>query len=246
MQNTMKIHFNLAKYYLFFLISTLLIFKVHGQVENSNVPYYKIYDDFVGIENSELNNGTSFLQQFRSLDRSHTFFGVNEFIDGRLVYNDQVYKTKLKYDIVEDLVIIKYIESSNIFSLNLNSKLISSFSIAGSQFVRLPENQGLSSLYENGFFEELYKGNLFSAYVKHKKKTKKNTEKGAIHYYFKDGNTYLFLYENTYYEINSKKDIYKVVPHLKKQILNHFSRHPKINSESLALLFKQLDKLTTK
>ncbi len=242
----MKIHSNLVKYSLFFLACTVLILRVQGQAKDTNAQYYKIYDDFVGIENSELNNGTSFLQQFRTLDKSHTFFGANEFLDGQLVYKNQVYKTRLKYDIIDDLVIVKYIESSNIFSLSLNSKLINSFSIGASQFVKLPNNEELSSLYGNGFFEEIYKGNSFSAYLKHKKKTKKNTENGTIHYYFKNGNTYLLFYENTYYEINSKKDIYKVVPHLKKQILNHFNRHPKVDSESLALLFKQLDKINTK
>lgn len=242
----MKLDYNSIKFTILFIVFTVLFPNAQAQNTDSDSLYYMVYDDFVGIENSELNNGTSFLQQFRSLDKSHTFFGFNEFVEGYISYKKQIYKTRFKYDILDDLVIVKYIESSNIFSLSLNSKLIDFFSIGNHQFVKLPNHQELSSYYGNGFFEEHYKSETFSFYTKHLKKTKSNTEKGAIHYYFKDGNTFWFSYENEFYEVNSKKDIYKVLPHLKKHILNHFKTHPKVSSESLALLFKQLDKINTK
>ncbi len=240
----MKIY-NSSTRFITFIFACTLVLIVRGQESGMGAQYYKIYDDFIGIENSELNNGTIYLQQLRTLDKSHMFYQNDKYIDGKVCYKGQVYQTKLKYDIYNDLIIVKYIESTNIYSLSLNSTLVAHFSIGKHRFVKLP-NKGSISDYGNGFFEESFKGNNYSFYVKHKKNAKKNTEKSSLRYWFKDDITFLFSYQNNYYEVDSKKDIYKVLPQLKKQIGNHFNRYPKITAASLTSLFKQLDKIDNK
>lgn len=242
----MKILYKPVKISFSLLLFLLLTLSVEGQTIDSENQYYKVFDDFVGVENSEVNNGSIFSKKYRVLDKSHMFFGENDFVNGQIVYKDQTYFTNLKYDILNDLLVIKYIDATNAYSLSLNSTLVSQFTIDTHTFVKLPINEGIDSFYGNGFFEEVYNGDTYTFFIKHKKKTKTNIAKNAILYQFKNDEVFLFLFKDKFYEVSNKYDIIKVLPQHKKYIKDYFGKKKEVNPETLSLLFNQLDKIATK
>lgn len=223
----------------FFLSLTLV---VTCQVDLSEDAYYKVYDDYIGLENSELNNGVIVLQQYRTMDKSHMFFEKPEFLEGQVMYKNQGYSTKLKYDLLNDLVVIKNESNNNTLPISLNSKLVDSFVIDNHNFVKLPVQKNLEFLFENGFFEEVFKGEKFNLYIKHRKELKKNTNRSRILYFFLEEQTYLLKYDHQFHEIRNKRDIIKVVPHLKKEIKDFFGQLRTLNTLSLKRLLSKIDK----
>lgn len=213
-----------------------------GQVNATQDDIYKIYDEFMGEENSELNNGASFLQQYRTIDQSHLFFNTKDYVKGEVDYKNQSYKTQLKYDLFNDLVVVKYINSSSAFTLGLNSGLVNSFEIGNYRFVKLKNEENIHSFYRNGFFEEAYFGDALSLYIKHQKHLKKSTTRNKLYYSFKEESTYLLKYKNNYYEIDNKRDIIKIVPEHKKMIKDFFTKKRKFNRKSLHQIFSLMDK----
>lgn len=222
----------------------VLIFSLAGmsQIDPLEEDYYKAYDNYIGVENTEIYNGASFIQQFRTLDKSHMFFETPEFLKGLIEYKNQPYQAKIKYDIVNDLVVVKYIDSLKSFPLSLNASLVDRFTMAENKFVRLKANKELSFVYKNGFFEEVYKGENFVFYIKHQKQIKKNTSRSKVFYFFVENKTFILKYKNHFYEIKNKRDIAKVVPHLKKEINDFFGHLRSVNAFSLTRLFSKLDK----
>ncbi len=241
----MKINIKLFIQYFTILLLSTIINIAYSQNASQDETYYSIYDDFVGAENSELNNGVGFLQQYRTVENTHVYYENHNFVEGKINYKKQSYKTKLKYDILNDLVIVKYIDSKGAFLISLNSKLIDNFTIEKHHFVRLPMSENLKSFYINGFFESIYKGEEFSLYVKHRKKIQKNKDYLQIYYKFLDEKVFVFEYKNQFYEIKNKRDISKVVSHLKKEI-NTFFRNRKFDIKSLLRLFTMIDKNSKK
>lgn len=205
--------------------------------------HYKAYDEYIGLENSEINNGPSFRQQYRTLDRSHMFFETPEFLEGQVEYKSQAYEAMLKYDIMNDLVVVKYIDNSKSFPISLNASLVDKFKIAQRAFVRLEGNDELEFVYRNGFFEEAFKGENFEFYIKHRKRLKKNTSRSQVYYFFIEEIIYIFKYDNHFYEIRKKRDIAKVVPHFKKEINDFFGHLRTVNTLSLTRLIAKLDKM---
>lgn len=234
--------FNQTKQFLIVVFFFSLIQIVHCQFDLSEDAYYKVYDDYIGLENSELNNGVIVLQQYRTMDKSHMFFGKPEFREGKVIYKNQGYSTKLKYDLLNDLVIIKNDAANNTLPISLNSKLVGRFIIDNRSFVKLPVQKNLEFLFENGFFEEVFKGDKFNLYIKHRKDLKKNTNRSRIFYFFLEEQIYLMKYENKFYEINNKRDIIKAVPHLKQEIKDFYRPLSTINTEWLTQLFITIDK----
>jgi len=224
----------------FFLFTLIQV--VNCQIDLSEDDYYKVFDNFVGLENSEINNGAIFLQQYRTMDNSHMFFSEPEFLEGQVVYKNQPYNTKLKYDLLNDLIVVTNVDNSNALPIHLNSNLVDSFLIDKHHFVKLTEQKDLVFLFENGFFEEMFKGQKFDFYIKHIKKLKKNTTHFRIYYFFIEEQIFLLKYDNQFYEIKNKKDIIKVVPHLKKDIKDFFGHLRTVNALSLTRLFAKIDK----
>lgn len=231
-----------SKQYLLFSFLFILVHITFGQTEESDEQYYKIYDNYIGAENSELNNGVSFLKQYRIVDQSYLFFNTKNYVEGKVCYKNQNYKTKLKYDLLNDIVVIKYIDSINAFTFSLNSRLVSSFTADNHKFIKLSNSKNLQSFYGNGFFEEVYLGNDFSFYMKYKKHLKKSTVYDKLYYSFVEKNIYLLKYKNKYYEISKKNDIIKIAPNYKQVINVFFTKGRKVNRKTLYQLFSIMDK----
>lgn len=222
-----------------------LVFIQFGYAQNSPSMDVSsvINDDFFSAENNELINEVNAVQFYTTMDESHMFYNEDEFVNGHINYKNQTYKTKLKYDLLNDLVVIKY---SNTSPVSLDPELVKEFLINGQEIVKLTKNKDLKSYYGNGFFKKEYKGSAFSFFVKHIKKLKKNTDRTNVLYSFWEETIYLIQYKDHFYKINKKRDIIKAAPHFKKEINDFFGRYRKIDQTSLLRLFIQMDSIESK
>ena len=209
---------------------------------------FEAYDNIVSLENTGLYNGTEFKDLYLYTDGSYRYFELFNFTEGSIVYNKQYYsKVFFKYDLLEDLVITSSDDNLSIFSVKLIPENISSFSIYGHDFVRLPDTN-LSEV-GNGFFEEAYQGDSFSLYIKHRKRMKDKIVNNVVQYRFTENNFYVFQYKNEYHSIFSIKDLKKNFPEYKEQINTFYKIHKQLykkdNSTFMIRLTEHLDRLKT-
>jgi len=223
----------------------LITNNIYCQTNSQNEVYLKIYDNYVGYNNNGLVNGRSYLQQTLTVNKSHLFFISPHFTDGSILYNNQYYANPLKYDIVNDLVIIKNIDKAKTYTLSITSAFVNNFKIHKHHFVRLSKHKDLESFYANGFFEKIYDGNTIRFFIKHEKKPIEVLDYGVPRYKFKKKELYLLYKNEHYYKISKQKHLKKAFPNLKKEINSFFRYNKNINTKSLTKLFTQLDKIVS-
>lgn len=206
----------------------------------------EIFEKNIIVDNSEINFEICDANLYKTVDSTHMFYGSEEFVNGSIHYKNQTYKTKLKYDLLNDLVIVNYYDDQKDFSLSLDCELIDQFMIDGHKIIKLSKSKGLKTYYENGYFEKVYDGTSFSFFIKHRKKLKKNKDRTNVFYSFLEETIYLFEYKKSYYQINNKRDIIKAIPHFKNDVNDFFGRYNrKVDQTSLTRLLMQLDKVSS-
>lgn len=133
---------------------------------------HHVYDELVGSENTGLYNGPEFKDQFLdSWDDSHMYLDSSVFMNGTLVYNNQLYTgVPLKYDIYGDNVIIRSNDHLSSFQVELIAENISRFTVHNRDFTKLTGTG--SELEGNGYFEVAILGKVASLYIKHVKREK--------------------------------------------------------------------------
>lgn len=223
----------------------LITNSIYCQTNSQNKAYLKIYDNYVGYNNNGLINGRSYLQQTLTIERSHLFFITPNFVNGSIIYKNQYFANPLKYDIVNDLIIIKNIDNVKSYALSITSVFVNDFKIHKHHFVRLPKHKDLELVYANGFFEKIYQGNNIRFFIKHKKKPIEVLDYGVPRYKFKKKELYLLYKNGHYYKISKQKHLKKAFPNLKKEINSFFRYNKDINTKSLVKLFTQLDKIVS-
>jgi hypothetical protein len=206
---------------------------------------HHVYDGLVSSENTGLYNGPEFKDQFLdSWDNSHMYLDSSVFMNGTLVYNNQLYTgVPLKYDIYEDNVIIRSNDHLSSFQVELTTENISGFTVHNRDFTKLTGTG--SELEGNGFFEVAILGKGASLYIKHVKKRKRETIDNILQYSFLKDNHYVFLYNDAYHIIYDLKDFKQVLPDTYKQIRDFKKQNKRLyktNPDSFMIaLVKYLD-----
>jgi len=215
---------------------------------DENKLYHTTMDSFFKEENRGIYNGLEYFDLYRCLDTDNNkFYQDYDFFNGTVVYaGEPFFNLKLKYNLLEDLIILEFVNKKVNF-LQLNSTLVESFFIGDSKFVRLPMHVNIESFYGNGFFKEIHnKNSEHKLYVKYKKEKHKVIKDSRLFYKFSEKLTYVLCFENNYFKINSKKDIINVLPNNKKEIQTFYSNNTrlyKLNRETFyEKLFNQLNK----
>jgi len=235
----------LFKTHIYFVLIIILGQLTYGQDQSLEEAHNKMDERIFGKDQNERNQKHSYTQSLKTIDSTHMFLGTDRFVSGNVVFKNKNYNTKLKYDILNDIVVIKNSDSLKNFSLNLNPELVEQFKINNLEMVKLNNNKNLKPYYKNGFFERKYQGKTFSFFIKHRKKLKKNSDRTNVLYSFWEEEIYLLEFKNRFYRIRGKHDIIKAAPHLKNQIKDFFGRYRKIDQTSLMRLFMQLDKISS-
>ncbi len=112
--------------------------------------YFSRASDQLGIFNGSLYPGYPF-----PFKKGSAFFSANRMDTGWVCYDGIVYeRMPLKYDNLSGVVLVE----DNGYMIELNSKSIGAFSIAGHLFIRLEKNDSSNKDVITGFYEVLFSG----------------------------------------------------------------------------------------
>lgn len=220
--------------YALFLILILGNFtSVFGQ-NNDDKSLYNWFDNALGKENSEVNNGAIHLNYDKTLNNESRYFGdTNVFANGSVNYENQDYfDVNLKYDILNDDLVFnpKSIES-NYIGINLNKEKIKSFSINKKNFVNL-STPTLPPDISKGFYEESVVGKSFTFYIKHYKTRSESIKDYGVFAKYTYKTEFILFFKNKFERINSKKSIVNQFPEYKKKINDFYTMNDYLEKEN--------------
>ncbi|WP_419211243.1 hypothetical protein ACNR9Q_10855 [Maribacter sp. X9] len=204
------------------LFSMIFSISMVAQSSKKEPEFYNWFDDQVERYNTGLFNGIEYIELFRTINERHKFFKSNEFQTGSIVYDGQFYdQVPLKYDLHTDELLFNVGYNYPYPTLILFKNKVKSFSLGDSDFSRIDISKGEQPM--NGFYEELLMKEPITLLKKNKKKRFKRIKGNTIYYEFDYENNYILNYDDTFYEIKSKKDVLNIWPNKKEFINENFN-----------------------
>lgn len=208
------------------------------------------FDRAVGIQNTVLQQGIVFKENYRTLNDRTQYFLSPRFLKGSVSYAGQDFHgLQMKYDVYDDRILIKPSDAPGATTLELIKSWVQQFTINGRQFIHLDKvNTGKQVL--NGFYEKAMAGTTLSLYIKHNRKRIDRKDKKFLYYEFSIEESAYFLHLNEdYHKIDSKKDVLTLFPGYQNQITKFYrnNRNQKRNNPDLfyQLLTQYLDQELT-
>ncbi|MFK7811681.1 MAG: hypothetical protein AB8B59_04250 [Maribacter sp.] len=227
----------------------LMFFTFASQGQEDSVVYYNVFDEVVGIANTNLYQGVIYTQKYRTINDKTPFYTSIKFLKGSVVYDGQPYHgLDLKYDIFEDQLLLKLNSITSIEkTLQLKWDYIDEFEILGHRFVKLLSDS-IPTLNYYGFYEKSLSGSYFSMYQKFRKKRIKIKDTDAIYYEFiKSKSEYVLHYKSKYHLINSRKEVVALFPQFKKEIHKFYGTVRNLRSNDMdsfmVALMKKIESL---
>jgi hypothetical protein len=203
-----------------------------------------LYTETVGVQ-AGIYNGCDY--QYERINSGHVFFETNNLVKGSIVYNHIEYRdVPMLYDIVRDELVIQ--GNYQPYFILLASNKISQFSLSGHTFTRISADSLTGTAIQTGFYECLYNGKT-KAWVKNRKVIDESIDNGNI---LKktavEKNKWFISKQGTYYEVQGKSSILKVLSDKKKEI-QQFSKKNKIRfkddmNNALAFIMAYYDKIS--
>jgi hypothetical protein len=179
----------------------------------------KLYKDSLR-ESLQLYSGTEFTAAYRS-SAGHPFFESTEAQPGDVIYNEIRYPgMALKYDLVNDELI--FINPANDLNIKLINHKVNAFSIGEHFFIHAREDSGGNHFPGEGYYELLYNGPA-QAFLK-RKKILRDAARPEDPARFLQLNTYYVKKSNTWYEINSKRDLLSVCKDRKPELIKYIQQ----------------------
>lgn len=196
---------------------------------------YDWFDTSTGKNNLSIINGTLHNNPHRIINKEkHMYFLSDDFSSGNILYDGQpYYNVNLKYDIYNDVLVLKPEGNSDLIAVNIIPEKTKSFFIKNRNFINLGYDRSTTQPdFIKGFYELNLVGKEFSFYIKYHKKMTERIHNNALYSDFEDKNTFFINYQNTFHEINSQNDITKLFPKYKTQIKEFYSANGKLRSEN--------------
>ncbi|TCI95014.1 hypothetical protein [Tenacibaculum sp. M341] len=178
-------------YLLFFLV--LISSSVSSQNNERDQKIYALFDNTVNQINTKLSYGTVYKEKYiKKIKENHNFFVTDQFKKGSINYRGEVFcNVFLKYDIVDDFIVLKILNLDGYVSIVPEKELVKSFQIEDRSFIKTEEY---------GFVENVFKNDGFQLLKKHLKFVKENQDDKYIHHTFK-------IEKETFVEIIDKAKI---------------------------------------
>lgn len=214
-----------------FLFSLLIcITAITAYSQNSETPQnaYKLFDKVIGIENTELSNGVEYIEQHIIRNNRHKYFLSSQFQAGDLFYDGQPYfDVLLKFNVVDDILLASVQNSDGTSTFQLYNEKIGSFRIEDHSFLNITDNAS------PGFYEILLDLPNISLLKKHLKKTKKHLDRNYTYFEFeKDDPVYEVRYNDSYFSIDSRRDILNAFPEHEKQVRFFYRNNKSLRKEN--------------
>ena len=230
---------------LFFIV---LLSSINNQLysQNTAMTFYNWFDDAVGRDNLDLNNGILFVNSDKNQKGNHRFYNEELFTKGSINFDNQNYfNVMLNYDVYKDLVVLKPNGNLDRRGISLANQKTSFFEMNTMKFVNLSYIKPLPNGFDSGFYEEVFKGNNFTFYFKLKKIKSELIADLTVYDYFRSVEDFIILKDNLFYKINSEKSISKLFPSQKKIISDFFTDNYRLESANkkdfLKVLFQTLN-----
>ncbi|RYZ85215.1 MAG: hypothetical protein EOP06_16655 [Proteobacteria bacterium] len=230
------------------LLCTLVAGRSIAQTDDAQAAY-NFYDGTVGSQNSALNNGKVYVNPFRLKNDSHNFYKINDYMAGSIVYGDQPYfDVALKYDIHQDLLVLKPKNTANSIGITLINENVNSFSIDGKDFENLGQIPNRPD-FLTGFYERRYVGQNIKLYVKWHKSRSERIANNVVFDDFSLKPAFVIEQGNTFKTINSKSDLIALFPAQKDRIRDLYSKDSRLEKtdriQFMENMIRAIDNLTT-
>jgi hypothetical protein len=168
-----------------------------------------------------LYNGSEYIFNSHGIN-GHPFFESDHLINSRIEYDGTTYyDIPLAYDLVQDRVFIT--DSSINFNIQLFNERVSSFMMAGHQFVRIQADSGKSKISNAGFYDLLYDGKI--KVLAKRTKVAENGFKLEDPMRFVSYNAYYLWMDNNYIEVDSKSSLVKAFKDQKDLIRKYYRKN---------------------
>lgn len=195
------------------------------------------FDNIIEQKNLDINIGKRYIEKYRSLEGNYHFLFNNLFNKSTIEYDNQTYyNIPVKYDILDQNVIVNIPSELENYSLILNNSKIKSFVLQNKLFVNLKDH---------GFNEKLYANNKAILFKKYSSYASTFIHKNDYFNKFNLNTKYLISLEGKFYSANSKKELKKIFLSKKGIINSYFSKNKKKYRDSkddfLIELLKQLN-----
>jgi len=205
-------------YYILFLIFLSGNFSVFSQEYHRA---YKAFDNYVNKENTNLFYGKEYIEQHAIINNKHKFFKTSNFLNGSVVYSNQIYHDiVLKYNVFEDLLVVKISKQGGDATFELFKNRIQSFIIDGHNFINVqPDNNSVPA----GFYEVLREDTSLKLLKNHRKQIEKIFTKDFTYFEFEPEQAlYAVSISGKYFELNSQQDWVKAFTEYSEDIESFF------------------------
>lgn len=214
----------MRKALLLFTIFQFITYNIKSQELISSLEYY---DSQVQQTNLPIFNGLFYQDRFyRPQDNSTEFYNnYSSYSIGNIYsYNMLFSKIKLKYDLVNQSLVIQPQENSGNIGIELINQKIDSFEIDKTLFVNLNKVTKLTD--DRNFYIKKKLDKNLSLYYYHEKKTKENIKNNQIKTKFEVYKEHFIVEkEGNYYEFITKKDLILIYPRLENEIESYYKSY---------------------
>ncbi|MEE9363370.1 MAG: hypothetical protein V3U92_12300 [Cellulophaga sp.] len=215
-----------------------IIISVNSQTTIGEKELYKWFDTTIGHENTGLIDGLEYHDIYKTRNGNHKFYLSSSYQIGNISYNGQRYfDVEMKYDILDDQIIIKIPTQTKSYIIQLIKEKIDSFSIKDSKFISI---DNLTN-HNDGFYEVIYKSSNLAFYKKNIKTSYKHYSGRSIVYSFKNKDEYLLYFKSKYYKSKKSKNfLIKLLPKYIKNINLFYKSQSELLNTNYAFFMKKL------
>jgi hypothetical protein len=193
----------------------------YGQ-KKSNGSLYAEFAKTFQAKNLGLNNGKIHFNSYRSIDKTHRYFGPDQYRIGQVYFDGQPYlNVYFKYDLLNDELVVKLDGEANQLGFNPVKEKISSFYINELKFVNLDLDISHPEFIK-GFYEQTNVGDDLTLYTKHYKDRFEVLTKDVVLNKYVEKNTFILKYKDSWHEVSSEKDAARAFPDFQNKIADFF------------------------
>lgn len=206
---------------LLFILLCPTVFTCLNAQSNTEKELYNHFDAVIGIENTGLYNGVAY-NEFHKVDREqHKFLFSNEMHEGEITYDGQTYyDIPLKYNIYDDVVLVKLQHNLLTHTFQLITEKIEGFKINNSEFIRINKQNEKKEI--GGIYEVLWSNENHSLALLKKHRLKENVklDRGevSVYTYKKDDSEFVLKQAGELFSVKSRDDFQELFPKYKKDI----------------------------
>jgi hypothetical protein len=182
------------------------------------------YKEKAGMQ-THLYNGTEYVDYRQFYLKGHQFFESNQFAKGDIYYDGAWHKqVPILYDVVLDEVIIPHNSSGS--KIKLIYSKVDTVNIWDHTFVQYKSTGAEQELLPPGLYDLLHQGSV-KFLVKRSKNIQERTSINGMEGEFRVGDKLYLGKDSAYYQVSSKRSVYKVL-HDKEKLLRKYASAQKL------------------